>query len=71
MTEKDPGVSGAKLSKSDGEAQLDARNKSFNKVLDAQIAYIKIRGQGKFDGETEALARWRNKSQWHEKEFGW
>lgn len=71
MSEKDPGTGGKKLSKSDSEERLDARNKSFNKVLDAQIAYIKIRGQGKFDGETEALSRWRNKSQWHEKEFGW
>lgn len=71
MAEQDPGVQGKKLSKSDGESQLEARNKSYNKVLDAQIAYLKIRGQGKFDGETEALSRWRAKSAWHEKEFGW
>ncbi len=66
----DPGVQGEKLSKSSDDT-LERRNKSYNKVLDAQNAYLKIRGQGKFDGETEALSRWRAKSQWHEKEFGW
>lgn len=71
MASDDPGVSGKKLSKSGGsEEALEARNKSYGKVLDAQIAWLKIRGQGKFDGETEALNRWKSKSAWHEKEFG-
>lgn len=70
MAEADPGVQGTKLSKS-ADDTLERRNKSYNKVLDAQNAYLKIRGQGKFDGETEALARWKAKSAWHEKEFGW
>jgi hypothetical protein len=69
-SEQDPGVSGTKLSKS-GDNGLVERNKSYEKVLDAQNAYLRIRGQGKFDGETEALSRWRAKSAWHEKTFGW
>lgn len=69
-SEVDPGVKGTKLSKS-GDNSLEQRNKSYSKVLDAQIAYLKIRGRGKFDGETEALSRWKAKSAWHEKEFGW
>lgn len=70
MAEADPGVQGTKLSKS-GDNSLEERNKSYNKVLDAQNAYLKIRGQGKFDGETEALSRWKAKSAWHEKTYGW
>lgn len=66
----DPGVQGKKLSKSDDDT-LERRNKSYEKVLDAQIAWIRIKGQGKFDGETEAYSRWKAKSAWHEKEFGW
>lgn len=66
----DPGVQGAKLSKSSDDT-LERRNKSYNKVLDAQNAYLNIKGKGKFDGETEALSRWKAKSAWHEKEFGW
>jgi hypothetical protein len=70
LAEADPGVQGTKLSKS-GDNKLEDRNKSYNKVLDAQNAYLRIRGQGKFDGETEALSRWRAKATWHEKEHGW
>jgi hypothetical protein len=64
-------VSGEKLSKSDSGEALAARNKSYEKVLDAQNAYLRIRGRGRFDGETEALSRWRAKSAWHEKTYGW
>lgn len=70
MATTDPGSTGKKLSKSNDDT-LERRNKSYEKVLDAQIAWIKIQGQGKFDGETEALSRWKSKSAWHEKEFGW
>lgn len=71
MSEKDPGTSGKKLSKSDSEAQLEARNKSYNKMLDLQSAYIRARSEGKFDEIPNALFRWKNKAEWHEKEFGW
>lgn len=65
--EKDPGTGGKKLSKSDGEAQLEARNKSFNKILDAQFAYLSAHGE-----EAEELRiRWQKKAEWHEKEYGW
>ncbi len=67
MTDKDPGVSGKKLSKSDSEVTLEARNKSFNKVLDAQIAYLRAEG----DEFYELRERWLKKSEWHEKEYGW
>ena len=70
MTEQDPGSTGKKLSKS-GDNALEERNKSYNKVLDLQIAWIRIRGEGKFDGEAEAYSRWRAKSEWHEKTYGW
>lgn len=64
-------TSGKKLSKSGNDDTLERRNKSYEKVLDAQIAWIKIQGQGKFDGETEAYNRWKGRAAWHEKEFGW
>lgn len=74
MTEsgtEDPGTGGKKLSKSDSEAQLDARNKSYNKVVDLQAIYIRRVESGQFDEIPNALFRWKNKSAWHEKEFGW
>lgn len=72
MTETDPGVQGKKLSKSGGDdAKLIARNKSYNKVLDAQATYIRTREEGKFDEIPNALFRWKSKSEWHEKEHGW
>ncbi len=67
MTEADPGVSGKKLSKSDSEVKLEARNKSYNKVLDAQSAYFRA----EHDEEDELRERWLKKSEWHEKEYGW
>lgn len=67
----DPGVQGKKLSKSDSEEKLDARNKSYNKVLDLQATYLRVRAEGKFDEIPNALSRWKNKAEWHEKEFGW
>lgn len=71
MAEEDPGTQGKKLSKSDGEAQLEARNKSYNKVLDLQATYIRRVESGQFDEIPNALFRWKQKSEWHEKEFGW
>jgi len=70
MTEKDPGVQGTKLSKS-GDNGLEERNKSYEKVLDAQILWIRARQEGKFDEIPNALIRWQKKSEWHEKTFGW
>lgn len=71
MTEKDPGTGGDKLSKSDSGAALEARNKSYNKVLDAQIAWMNERKGGCLDMAEDLRIRWRKKSEWHEKEFGW
>jgi len=70
MVEQDPGVGGDKLSKSDSGAALEARNKSYNKVLDAEINYITaiLTGEGDQD---ELYERWLKKSEWHDKEFGW
>jgi len=70
VTEKDPGTQGKKLSKSDSEVQHDARNKSYNKVLDTQAAYIWA-AQSKADNVEDFLRSWKKKSEWHEKEFGW
>lgn len=70
MTEKDPGSSGKKLSKSDDDT-LERRNKSYEKVLDLQILYIHRVQSGHFDEIANALYRWKSKSAWHEKEFGW
>ena len=70
MVEQDPGSTGKKLSKSNDDT-LERRNKSYNKVLDAQIEWIRLRGEGKFDAETAAYDKWKAKSAWHEKEFGW
>lgn len=71
-TEADPGVQGKKLSKSGGDDEkLIARNKSYNKVLDLQAAYIRTREEGKFDEIPNALFRWKSKAEWHEKEHGW
>jgi hypothetical protein len=69
-TETDPGSKGKKLSKSDDDT-LERRNKSFEKVLDLQIKYIRAFQEGLFDEVENAKARWKAKSQWHEKEFGW
>jgi hypothetical protein len=70
MTEQDPGVGGDKLSKSDSGAALEARNKSYNKVLDAEIAWIRAEREGLSDAE-DLRIRWQKKAEWHEKEFGW
>lgn len=70
MSEQDPGVQGTKLSKS-GSNGLEERNKSYEKVLDLQILYIRARQEGMFDEIPDALVRWKKKSEWHEKEFGW
>ena len=70
MAATDPGSTGKKLSKSSDDT-LERRNKSYQKVLDLQIAWISTRGEGKFDDEAEAYSRWRAKSAWHEREFGW
>jgi hypothetical protein len=70
VTEKDPGVGGKKLSKSNDDT-LERRNKSYEKVLDLQIRYIQAMQQGLFDDQANRLARWKAKSEWHEKEFGW
>jgi hypothetical protein len=71
MTENDPGTGGKKLSKSDSEEKLIARNKSYLKVLDLQMKYIRAQQMGHFDEIPNAKFRWLQKSEWHEKEFGW
>lgn len=72
METTDPGLTGRKLSKSgDAADTLDRRNKSYGKVLDTQIAYIRTVQEGKFDEVPTALHKWKAKSEWHEKEFGW
>jgi hypothetical protein len=63
-------VQGKKLSKSNDDT-LERRNKSYEKVLDLQIKYIRARQMGHFDEIPNALFRWKSKSEWHEKEFGW
>lgn len=63
-------MSGKKLSKSDDDS-LERRNKSYEKVLDLQISYIKARQEGLFDSIEDRRIRWKAKSEWHEKEFGW
>lgn len=70
MTEEDPGVAGAKLSKS-GDNGLEERNKSYNKVLDAQIAWMYERRRGCADMAAEMRVRWLKKSEWHGKTYGW
>jgi hypothetical protein len=72
VTEQDPGTGGPKLSKSgDATDMLDRRNKSYNKVLDLQFKWHKARWEGLFDEIPNALFRWKQKAEWHEKEFGW
>lgn len=66
---EDPGVIGKKLSKSDNLG-LELRNKSFNKVQDAQINYIRAHQAGSSDAP-ELHERWMKKVEWHEKEFGY
>lgn len=68
--EQDPGTQGKKLSKS-GDGGLEARNKSYNKVLDLQATYLRRVESGQFDEIPNALFRWKQKAEWHEKEFGW
>lgn len=70
MAEADPGSTGKKLSKS-GDNSLEERNKSYNKVLDLQITYIKRKQSGQFDEIPNALFRWKQKAEWHEKTYGW
>lgn len=70
MSEKDPGTGGKKLSKSDSEVRLEERNKSYNKILDAEINWIRAEREGLSDAE-ELRLRWQKKAEWHEKEFGW
>lgn len=70
MATTDTGSTGKKLSKSSDDT-LERRNKSYEKLLDLQIAWIIIKGEGKSDDEAEAYSRWRAKSAWHEREFGW
>lgn len=66
MTEQDPGIQGQKLSKS-GDNGVEERNKSYNKVLDAQINWIRASE----DEADELLIRWKKKSEWHEATYGW
>lgn len=69
MKENDPGVQGAKLSKS-GDNKLEDRNKSYNKVMDAQVNWIRAIINKQPDA-ADLHIRWQKKSEWHEKEFGW
>ena len=59
---------GQKLSKS-GDNGIEARNKSYEKVLDMEIAWINAEREGLSDAE-ELRIRWQKKAEWHEKEFG-
>lgn len=70
MAEADPGVQGTKLSKS-GDNSLEERNKSYNKVLDLEATYIRRVQAGQFDEIPNALFRWKQKAEWHEKTYGW
>lgn len=70
MTKTDPGVTGKKLSKSDDDT-LERRNKSYTKVLDAQIAWLRERNWGCADMAEGYKEAWKKKSFYHEKEFGW
>jgi hypothetical protein len=89
--EKDPGIQGKKLSKSDSEVRLEARNKSYHKVIDTQLAWLesyrKHRNWVYYDCDCKEiiqhdldqawcicgilLLKYKAKSAWHEKEFGW
>lgn len=72
MSSQDPGTGGPKLSKSgDATDKLYQRNKSYNKVLDAQIAWMYERRRGCVDMADELRVRWIKKSEWHEKTYGW
>lgn len=66
----DPGTQGKKLSKSDSEVALEARNKSYNKVLDAYIKWLDANFADDVAAD-ELRLKWLSKSAWHEKEFGW
>lgn len=68
--ETDPGSTGAKLSKSNTEERTEQRNKSYDKVLDRQIAYVWAVQFG-VDNPDDFLRSWKSKAEWHEKEFGW
>lgn len=72
MTEQetDPGIGGPKLSKS-GSSNLEERNKSYNKVMDAEIAWHRERKYGCLDLADELRVRWKKKAEWHEKMYGW
>lgn len=65
----DPGSTGKKLSKSNDDT-LERRNKSYVKVQDAMIAWVRARQAEEPEAE-ELRERWQKKSEWHEKEFGW
>lgn len=69
MADKDPGIQGKKMSKS-SDNTLELRNKSYSKVLNTQIDYIRALQEGSPEAP-ELLVRWHKKSEWHEKEFGW
>jgi len=71
MTEQDPGSTGTKLSKSGGDDKIIARNKSYLKVLELQMTYLRRVQSGHFDEIPNALFRWKQKAEWHEKEHGW
>jgi len=70
MSEQDPGVGGPKMSKSGGNG-AEERNKSYEKVLDLQATYIRRVQSGQFDEIPNALFRWKQKSAWHERTYGW
>lgn len=75
--EKDPGIGGPKLSKSSwGTSTFHERNKSYNAVLDAQIAYIRAVQSNEDTPTTELnpeqlFERWQKKVEFHERAFGW
>lgn len=67
--DRDPGIGGPKLSKSNDNT-LEERNKSYEKMLDAEIAWIRSEVAGLSDAE-ELRLRWEKKCEYHERTYGW
>lgn len=68
MTEKDPGISGKKLSKSSDDT-FERHVKELGKVLDSQLNWIRASQLGD-PSAPDLLVRWKKKSEWFQKEFG-
>ena len=62
-------MQGKKLSKSNDNT-LELRNKSYSKVLDMEIDWIRAVQEGS-PNASDLKVKWQRKSEWHHKEFGW